>query len=146
MQTKIFILLILGLQRYTFSLKKTLQQGGESYNKLISNFTVMTHPNRIDMLRQYMAEDPSDPFSIYALSLEYIREGDDDEAQQLLLQLLGEHPSYVAGYYQYGKLLERKGHPAEAVEIYEKGKAEARKAGDTHAASELQSAIDLLAD
>lgn len=104
----------------------------------------MKLPNRIEMLRQYMAEDPGDPFSIYALSLEYIREGNDDEARQLLLQLLEEHPAYVAGYYQYGKLLERTGHPSEAIVIYEKGKLEARKAGDTHSASELQSAIDLL--
>jgi tetratricopeptide (TPR) repeat protein len=146
MQTKIFILLILGLQRYTFSLKKTLQQRDESYIKLIPNFTAMTLPNRIDLLRQYMAEDPEDPFSIYALSLEYIREGNDDEAQQLLMKLLDEHPTYVAGYYQYGKLLERKGHIAEAMIIYEKGKLEARAAGDTHSASELQAAIDLLAD
>ena len=49
-------------------------------------------------------------------------------------------------YYHLGKLLERVGQFENAIETYEKGMLEAKKAGDQHAYYELMGARDELVD
>jgi hypothetical protein len=55
-------------------------------------------------------------------------------------------PAYVASYYHLGKLLERMGEKDMAIQWYERGIAEARRAGDTRTYNELQAAYEDLAD
>jgi Cytochrome c biogenesis factor len=47
--------------------------------------------NRIDLLKKFIEEDPSDPFNVYALALEYI-ESNPEKAKELFEQLLKSIP------------------------------------------------------
>jgi len=100
--------------------------------------------SRIEKIIQMMAEGGKDSFLQHALALEYIKIGKDTEAHEQFVQLLAENPSYVGSYYHLGKLLERAGQSENAIETYEKGMQEAKKAGDQHAYNELMGARDEL--
>lgn len=96
--------------------------------------------DRIAQLNDFLKQQPGDPFLLHALALEYIKLGEDDKARSLFETLLSQNESYVGSYYHLGKLLERQGRPREALGWYEKGMAEAKKAGNRHAYAELQAA------
>ena len=66
-------------------------------------------------------------FSRHALALEYIKMGNDAEAEMLFKEILEKNPAYVGTYYHLGKLLERAERSGEALVIYEKGMQEAEK-------------------
>ena len=93
-----------------------------------------------------VAEGGKDSFLQHALALEYIKIGKDTDAQEQFTQLLAENPAYVGSYYHLGKLLERAAQIENAIETYEKGMLEAKKAGDQHAYNELMGARDELVD
>jgi tetratricopeptide (TPR) repeat protein len=96
---------------------------------------------RLAKLQEYLQNDPSDPFLVYAIAQEYDRGGEEKDAENWYNRLLEEHPGYVATYYHFGKLLERTGKTAEAIQMYETGIEVAMKAGDRHAAGELREAL-----
>ena len=98
-------------------------------------------PTRLAQLLAFYAADPADPFTLYALATEYRAEA-PDTAWQYYQQLLADHPDYVGTYYHAGKLLEQFGRKPEAEEVYRKGLVVSRKAGQLHAASELQQALN----
>ncbi len=98
--------------------------------------------NRIEKLLEYMETADKDSFLQHALALEYIKIGDDEKARALFNELLLREPTYVGSYYHLGKLLERVGDFDKAIRIYKRGIEEAKKAGDNHARSELQGALE----
>ena len=98
--------------------------------------------NRIEKLLEYMETADKDSFLQHALALEYIKIGDDEKARALFNELLLREPTYVGSYYHLGKLLERVGDFDKAIRIYKRGMEEAKKAGDNHARSELQGALE----
>jgi FimV-like protein len=102
--------------------------------------------DRIEKLKEFLRADPSDSFSKHALALEYSKLGDEATARRLLEEVLEADPGAVGSYYQLGKLLERTGESALALQWYEKGMAAARAAGEKRAYNELQAAYDELAD
>ena len=99
---------------------------------------------RIEKLQQFLKDNPSDSFVQHALALEYIKLGNDAEARKLFEQLLAHEPGYVGSYYHLAKLLERNGDTDAAINVYEKGMEEAKKAGDNHAFGELRGAYEEL--
>jgi len=100
---------------------------------------------RIEQLLKFLEEDPNDVFSLYALALEY-KKSNPAEAMNLFSQLLTNHPDYLPTYYQAGAALEELGKTDEALEVYQKGVALARKLNDAATLRELQAAYNLLAD
>lgn len=100
---------------------------------------------RIDKLQAFLAQSPADSFLHHALALEFVKEGDEEAARQHFEYNLDHTPAYVATYYHLGKLLERTGDPAAAMEMYQRGMAIARAATDNHTYSELQAAYEDLA-
>ena len=98
--------------------------------------------NRIDRIREFLAADPSDNFLRHALALEYLKTGDDAKARSLFEAILTDAPGYIGSYYHLAKLLEKMQEKELAVAWYEKGMAEARKAGDQHAYNELMAAYE----
>ncbi len=100
--------------------------------------------DRIAKLKEFLAASPADSFLQHALALEYIKLGDDEAARQLFEEILNREPAYVGSYYHLAKLLERQGKEQEAIAVYERGMAEARKAGDNHALGELRGAWEEL--
>jgi tetratricopeptide (TPR) repeat protein len=97
--------------------------------------------NRIEQLLAFLKESPEDAFLNYALATEYVGLGDDGKAEVIFRELLEKQPDYVATYYHLGKLMERKSEKEEAISIYEKGIEKAKKLGERHSLSELQSAL-----
>jgi len=96
------------------------------------------------MLRNLLADQPTDPFLNHALALEEIKVGKDESARELFEQLLERNPNYVGSYYHLGKLHERLGDEPKAIAVYEKGMEVAKKLSDNHALSELRGAYDNL--
>ena len=98
--------------------------------------------DRIEKLKEFLKETPGDNFLQHALALEWVKLGNNDEAQVLFEEILSRDPSYVGSYYHLAQLFERLGKNEEAKEWYEKGMEAARKAGDKHALGELRTAYD----
>jgi tetratricopeptide (TPR) repeat protein len=96
------------------------------------------------MLRNLLADQPTDPFLNHALALEEIKVGKDESARELFEQLLERNPDYVGSYYHLGKLHERLGDESKAIAVYEMGMEVAKKLSDNHALSELRGAYDNL--
>jgi Tfp pilus assembly protein PilF len=97
---------------------------------------------RIEKLRQYLEASPADNFLQHALALEYIKNGDDAQAQQLFENILDRDPKYVGSYYHLAKLLERVGNNEQAIQWYERGMIAAKEAGDQHSYNELMAAYE----
>lgn len=87
---------------------------------------------RIDLLKKYIEEDPSDPFNYYGLACEYLQ-GDPEKSLSLFKNLLKNHPSYLATYYQAAQLFASFELEEEAIQVYKSGieLAEAQKNGKT---------------
>lgn len=95
---------------------------------------------RIEKLKEFLKESPDDCFMKHALALEYVKIHNDTEAEKIFTELLDKNPAYIGSYYHLAQLLVRKGQEKEAAFYYEKGMAEARKAGEQRAYNELQAA------
>jgi tetratricopeptide (TPR) repeat protein len=113
------------------------------YNTTFHTMT-QTQKSRREMLEQFLAAKPDDAFARYGLALECAKLGDDTAANNHFTKLLHEHPSYVAGYLQFGQLLARLGRLDEARKTLSDGIVIAQKAGDIHARDEMQSALTQL--
>jgi Tfp pilus assembly protein PilF len=100
--------------------------------------------DRIEKLKEFLREAPSDSFLRHALALEYVKLGDDGEARKLFETILDREPGYVGTYYHLAKLLERNGATDSAIAVYEKGMEEARKVSDNKAYGELLAAYEEL--
>lgn len=100
--------------------------------------------DRIEKLKQFIDQNPQDHFSKHALSMEYIKLGDDPAAKALLESILQADPDYIGSYYHLGKLWERAGDVENAKQVYMSGIEIARKQGDHHARGELMTALDNL--
>jgi Tfp pilus assembly protein PilF len=100
--------------------------------------------DRIEKLKEFLRENPADSFLQHALALEYIKNGQDDDALKIFEEILDREPSYIGSYYHLAKLFERKGDNRSAIKWYEKGMDEAKKAGEMHAYNELKSAYEEL--
>lgn len=100
------------------------------------------HHIRLQKLLDYLKNEPDDPFLKYALATEYLSQNDIEKALFYFEDLLSKHPEYVGTYYHIGKLYERLDRKSEAILIYQKGMVVARRVGDSHAYSELQTVFN----
>jgi tetratricopeptide (TPR) repeat protein len=110
------------------------------------NIIISDRMSRVEKLMEYLAATPDDPFLQHALALEFIKQGNDGEAERLFRNVLQKDPAYTGSYYHLGKLLERKGDPTSAIEFYKLGMVMTKQAGDQHAYNELQAALEDLED
>ena len=99
---------------------------------------------RLDALKALVERNPGDSRVRYMLAMELGNGGDLEAALEQHRQVLAADPAYVAAYFQAGQTLEKLGRDHEARQIYQDGIAAASNAGDGHAASELQAALDAL--
>jgi tetratricopeptide (TPR) repeat protein len=100
--------------------------------------------SRIELLKQYIFEDPADTFSRYALALEYDKAGNREEAILILKGIIENEPNYLAAYYQLGMFYERAHLIKEAADAYQQGIVIAQQRRDNKALNELRSALDSL--
>ena len=72
-------------------------------------------------MKSFVAADPNDSFSRYALALELVKAGRDEDAALHFKEVLARDSTYVAAYYQLGGLLAKSGHVDEARDVYRRG-------------------------
>src|ERR1051325_12235277 len=100
--------------------------------------------SKMQQLQDFLKEDPSDTFTRYVLALEYLKYGHLAAAETLLNQLIETDKTYIATYYQLGKLLETLKKRTEAMKIYEQGMEQALHKNDRRTYAELKSAYNIL--
>jgi len=98
---------------------------------------------RLDVLRQLLAQDPTNTFVRYGLAMEHVKSGHLAGAVQEFEALLMSDPNYSAAYYHGGQTLEKMGELDQARDMYRRGIAVTR---DPHALGELQAALDILGE
>lgn len=102
--------------------------------------------SRIQQLEGFVNEDPTDPFNLYALALEYSK-SNSGKAVEIFNELLQQHPDYVPTYYQLGKLYIDLSENEKALNVFALGIKIAGGNNDVKAMRELQSARqELLSD
>jgi Tfp pilus assembly protein PilF len=99
---------------------------------------------RMDLLKGFLEENPKDSFSRYALSLEYVKLGQFEDARREFETVRDTDPDYLATYYQLGQLFIKMGLPHEAEKTFRTGITVAIKQGDGHTQSELEAALESL--
>lgn len=100
--------------------------------------------SRKEALEEFVAMDPNDSFSRYALALELEKNGEEADAVLHFREVISRDPGYVAAYYHLGRVLARTGHGDEARDIYRKGLEAAVAANDQRTRTEIQEALDAL--
>ncbi|MBV9085307.1 MAG: hypothetical protein JOZ62_21745 [Acidobacteriaceae bacterium] len=100
--------------------------------------------NRLDTLKQMVAQDPKNSFARYGLAMEYANTGDLAAAAAEYRALIQQDEDYAAAYYHAGQALEKLGNIGEARAMYEKGIEVTARKGDAHTQSEIERALSLL--
>jgi tetratricopeptide (TPR) repeat protein len=104
----------------------------------------MSEPTRLEMLTQFLEQNPNDPFARYGLAMEYSSQGQTESALQQFNKLLELHPDYTNGYFMAAQTLARVERNDEARAMLQKGLESARRTGNRHAQSEMQAMLDEL--
>jgi Tfp pilus assembly protein PilF len=99
---------------------------------------------RVDALREFIRQRPTDPFPRYALALEYKNGGQLEEARALLEELMATSPEYTAAYLHAGNVLVSLGRHDDARGVFQRGIAACLRGADAHARSELETALAAL--
>jgi Tfp pilus assembly protein PilF len=89
-----------------------------------------------------LAQEPNDVELRYMLAMEHVSEGDDPGALGRFEELIAMAPNYPHAYHQAGRVLQRLGRVAEAKSWLHQGIPIAQKAGDLHAAGEMQGLLE----
>jgi tetratricopeptide (TPR) repeat protein len=104
----------------------------------------MTEPSRMQMLAQFLEQNPGDAFARYGLAMEYSKAGQTEQALAEFNKLLELHPDYTNGYFMAAQTLERSGRTAEAKKMLESGVEAAKRTGNKHALSEMAGMLEEL--
>ena len=104
----------------------------------------MAGKTRKEQIEAMLADDPNDPFLRYGLAMEYVSQGDDEQAVRCFRELIAVAGDYVPAFLVGGQALARLARPAEARELWGRGVQVARQKGDQHAADEMQGMLDNL--
>ena len=101
--------------------------------------------NRLEILRQFVAEEPQDPFNYYALATELLK-FDKTESRQIFEYLLENHADYLATYYHLGALYVELGEHELAEKTYLAGIGLVGKIGNEKTLKELKGAYQMFLD
>jgi tetratricopeptide (TPR) repeat protein len=104
----------------------------------------MSEPSRLQMLTQFLQQNPGDAFARYGLAMEYSNAGQTEHALAEFKKLLELHPDYTNGYFMAAQALERSGRTAEAKQMLENGVEAAKRTGNKHALSEMAGMLEEL--
>jgi predicted Zn-dependent protease len=105
---------------------------------------VSTSSKRLEFLLKMTSGRNEDPFVWYGLAMEFRSLGRRDEALATFEALRARTPDYVPMYLMCGQMLESMGRAEDARAWLTSGVQAAQKKGDSHAASELESALQAL--
>jgi Tfp pilus assembly protein PilF len=106
----------------------------------------MAGEERIKALKEFLAKDPDDSFSRYALALEYNGMGESESAISALKELLQRDTKYIAAYQQLGQIYCKLNKTSDAKRFYRKGIEVAEGANDIHAKQEMEEELEEIED
>lgn len=99
---------------------------------------------RLEMLEKLIAKGSQDPFVYYARAMELRGLGRGSDSLDAFRELRERFVAYVPQYLMAGQLAAELGDVPLARELFEQGLGQAQLAGDSHAHSELTSALSFL--
>ena len=105
----------------------------------------MPDTNRLEMLTQFLQQNPNDAFARYGLAMEYSNLGQTETALEQFNKLLELHPDYTNGYFMAAQTLAKAGRTEDAKKMLSTGIESAKRMGNRHALSEMSSMLDELA-
>jgi hypothetical protein len=94
--------------------------------------------SRRQLLEEFVAKEPNDPFSRYGLALECSNSGDAPNADLHFRELLQRNIEYVPGYLMYAQFLTKQSRNDEPRAVLNTGITVAARKGDAHARSEME--------
>lgn len=94
---------------------------------------------RLEQLREFVKEEPHDPFNSYALALELLNSS-PEESLTIFSQLISAHRDYLPTYYPYAQLLAEQKQNELAEKIFTQGIEVAKANKDMKALKEIQNA------
>jgi tetratricopeptide (TPR) repeat protein len=100
--------------------------------------------DRLVMLTEILAQNPTDAFARYGLAMEYSSQGYIEKSLEEFGRLLNAHPDYAAGYFMAAQTLMKVDRGEEAKTMLADGISAARRSGNGHAQSEMQAMLDEL--
>jgi thioredoxin-like negative regulator of GroEL len=100
--------------------------------------------DKIAMLNEILAQNPTDAFARYGLAMEYAGCGEVESSLVEFSRLLEQHPDYTAGYFMAAQTLAKAGRSEEAKARLTEGIASAQRTGNAHARREMQAMLDEL--
>ena len=100
--------------------------------------------DRLSMLKDILAQNPSDAFARYGLAMEYSNAGQVEDALREFGALLTANPDYTAGYFMAAQTLAREGREEEARKMLRAGIAAAQRTRNQHAQSEMEAMLQEL--
>lgn len=95
-------------------------------------------------LERLLAKSPSDPDLLYGLAMEHAKAGRTDIACEHFDRCLAADPAYCYAYYHKARALESAQRADDAMTTLRLGITAAKRFGDQHALSELNSYLDEL--
>ena len=107
------------------------------------NTSTFTTP-RMRQLHQMLLRQPDDPFLLYGMAMEYKKADEPAQALQYFDRVLRRDPNYCYAYYQRAQVHEALGDLEAARRTLLEGIEAARRSGDAHALSEIETALTLL--
>ena len=100
--------------------------------------------DKLSQLETMLAQQPADPFLLYALGMEHKKLGDLPRAIEFYSRTIEVDPNYCYAYYQRGQVLEQQGDTESAKQSYRDGIDAAMRTNDAHAKSELETALQMI--
>jgi predicted Zn-dependent protease len=97
--------------------------------------------DRVALLNEVLAQNPTDAFARYGLAMEYSKTGEVDRALEEFGRLLNAHPDYTAGYFMAAQTLAKAERIEEARKMLTDGIASAKKTGNGHAEAEMEAML-----
>jgi predicted Zn-dependent protease len=98
--------------------------------------------DRIALLKEVLAENPTDALARYGLALEHVKAGDIETALAEFATLRQHHPEYVPAYQMAAQALMKASRYDEARAMLNQGIACATRNGNRHAEAEMQGMLD----
>ncbi len=104
----------------------------------------MANPERMQQLKEILAQDPANVLARYALGMELSGAGEVDAAVAEFETLVGKNPDYANAYFMAAQALAGAERKDEARAWLQRGLQAAQRSGNQHAASEMQGMLDEL--
>lgn len=100
--------------------------------------------DRLQMLRDLLAQDPNNQLARYGLGMEYSGKGDVDNAVAEFRKLVEINPDYANAYFMAAQALAKAERTDEAKQLLRQGITAAARTGNSHAQNEMQGFLDEL--